>query len=238
MNFEGKIAESEKERKKLKVSVVIPCYNEEKNIGKVINSIPKGVFEIIVVDNNSTDKTSEIARKMGAKVVREERKGYGFALKKGIKEAKGDIIVTLDGDGQHPGEKILDLVDYLIKNDLDFLNASRFPLQNKKSMPLTRIFGNYLLTFIVKILFGMRITDSQSGMMVFKKEILEKIKLESQDMALPQELKIKAFLSGFKYGEINIPCYRRRGGKSKLQLLKQCVKNILHLIHLKFAHDY
>lgn len=218
---------------KNKISVIIPCYNEEKTIERVIKSIPKEVFEIIVVDNNSTDKTAQISKNLGARVLEEKKQGYGFALQRGFKKAKGDIIVTLDGDGQYPAEKILELIEYFEKNNLDFLNCSRFPLKNKKSLPFLRIFGNRLLSFIASFLFLKKITDSQSGMMIFKKEILKKIKLESGDMPISEELKIKTIFNKFKYGEINIPYYPREG-KSKLSILKHGIKNLLFLFKLRF----
>ncbi len=215
-----------------KISVVIPCYNEEKTIAKVINSVPKEVFEIIVVDNNSTDKTSEIAKNLETKVIKETKQGYGAALKRGFKEAKGDIIVTLDGDGQYPGEKILELVEYFEKNNLDFLNCVRFPLQNKNSMPFIRKIGNYFFNLAVFITFGIKTKDSQSGMMIFKKEILKKINSESDDMPLSEELKIKTILNKFKYAEINIPYYPREG-ESKLIPWKHGIKNLFFLLRLK-----
>ncbi len=215
----------------MKISIVIPCYNEEKTIEKVIRNIPKEVFEIIVVDNNSTDKTAEIAKKLGVKVVKEKKQGYGYALQRGFKEAQGDIIVTLDGDGQYPGEKINELVNYFIENNLDFLNCARFPLQNPSSIPLIRKIGNYFFNLIIFILFGIKTKDSQSGMMIFKKEILKKINLESGDMPLSEELKIKTILSGFKYKEINIPYYPREG-RSKLLPFKHGLKNLYFLLKL------
>jgi glycosyltransferase involved in cell wall biosynthesis len=215
----------------MNVSVIIPCYNEEKTIEKVIRNIPKEVFEIIVVDNNSTDKTAEIAKKLGTKVIREKKQGYGYALQRGFKEARGDIIVTLDGDGQYPGEKINELVDYFIENNLDFLNCARFPLQNPSSMPFIRKMGNYFFNLVTFILFGIKTKDSQSGMMIFKKEILKKVNLESGDMPLSEELKIKTILSGFKYDEINIPYYPREG-KSKLFPFKHGLINLSFLLFL------
>jgi len=215
-----------------KISVIIPCYNEEKTIEKVIKSIPKEVFEIIVVDNNSTDKTAEIAKKLGARVLKESRQGYGFALKRGFRKAQGDIIVTLDGDGQYPAEKILELVEYLEKNNLDFVNGSRFPLQKKESLTLMRRIGNYILNLVASILFLRKFKDTQSGMMVFKKEILKKINLESGDMPISQELKIKTCLAGFKFKEFPIPYYQREG-ESKLSPLKHGFKNLWELIFLR-----
>ncbi len=215
-----------------KISVIIPCYNEEKSIGKVIQKIPKSVFEIIVVDNNSKDKSAEIAKNLGAKVVKETKQGYGAALKKGFKEAKGDIFVTLDADGQYPAENILELVDFLEKNNLDFLNCSRFPLKNKKSLNLTRRLGNYFLTLLFNILFGTNIKDSQSGMMIFKKDILKNIKIESDDMPLSEELKIKTILKGYKFAETHIDYYPREG-ESKLFPLKHGIINSLFLFKIK-----
>ncbi|MCS7200790.1 MAG: glycosyltransferase [Patescibacteria group bacterium] len=217
----------------MKISVVIPAYNEEEGIEKTIKKIPKEVFEIIIVDNNSTDKTAEIAKNLGARVVKEHKQGYGYALQRGFKEAKGDIIVTLDADGQYPGEKIIELSKYLEENDLDFLNCSRFPLQNKNSLPAIRIFGNIFLTFITNILFNIRTKDSLSGMMIFKKEILNRFKLEEWDLHFSQELKIKALESGVKYEEVNIPYYPRVG-ESKLFPIKNGLKSLFFLLKLKF----
>ena len=216
-----------------KVSVIIPCYNEEKTIERVIRSVPKNVLEIVVIDNNCTDKTAEIAKGLGAIVFKEKKQGYGFALQRGFKKARGEIIVTLDGDGQYPAEKIPELIDYFKKNNLDFLNCSRFPLENKKTLPLIRILGNRILSCVASFLFMKKITDSQSGMMIFKKEILKKIKIESGDMPISEELKIKAILNKFKYGEIKIPYYPREG-KSKLSIFKHGFKNLFFLLKLRF----
>ncbi|BCX15618.1 MAG: hypothetical protein KatS3mg097_510 [Candidatus Parcubacteria bacterium] len=216
----------------MKISVIIPAYNEEKGIAKTIEKIPKEVFEIIVVDNNSTDKTANIAKKLGARVIKETKQGYGYALQKGFREAKGDVIVTLDADGQYPGEKILELVDYFEKNNLDFLNCSRFPLQNKNALSFSRIWGNKFFNFIVKLLFNISLKDSWSGMMIFKKDILKKINLASGDMPLSQELKIKTILAGFKFKETHIN-YSPREGESKLFPLKHGLITIKFLIDLK-----
>jgi glycosyltransferase involved in cell wall biosynthesis len=220
----------------MRASIIIPCYNEEKTIEKVIKSIPKDVFEIIIVDNNSADKTAEIAKKLGAKVVREKKQGYGYALQRGFKEAQGDIIVTLDGDGQYPGEKINQLVNYFIENNLDFLNCARFPLQNPSSMPFIRKIGNYIFNVIVFLLFGIKTKDSWSGMMIFKKEILKKINLESGDMPLSEELKIKTILNGFKYDETNIP-YHPREGDSKLIPIKHGIMALKFFLKLWYQNN-
>lgn len=215
----------------MNISIVIPCYNEEESIGPVLDSLPK-VYEVIVVDNNSTDKTGEIARSKGAKVVFEKKQGYGAAYQAGFKSATGDIIATLDGDGQYPAERILDIVDDLIRNNLDFISASRFPMK-QKSINATRIFGNHFLTLWANTLFGIHLQDSQSGMWIFKRSIFDHITLTSDDMPLSQELKIRvATNSKLKFKEVHIPYYPRTG-ESKLFPIKHGIKNFLALFQLR-----
>jgi len=220
----------------MKISVIIPCYNEEDTIRGVIEAIPKEVLEIIVVDNNSTDKTEEIAKSLGARVVKEKRQGYGAALKRGFEEAKGEVIVTLDGDGQYPAEMIMEVSNYLIENNLDFISCSRFPLKNKNSLVLPRRIGNLIFVIIVNFLFGLDLKDSQSGMWVFKKEIFNEIKLESDDMPLSEEIKIKVAKNPkLKFGEYPIPYYPRKG-TSKFSFFKHGLINFVFLINLKIKN--
>lgn len=217
---------------KMKYSVVIPCHDEEESIKNVIQSIPREIDEIIVVDNNSTDKTAITANRLGATVIFEGAKGYGKALKTGFQNARGDIIITFDGDGQHPAEKILEMVRYLEEKELDFLSGNRFPVDSS-SLNITRILGNKLLTFFVNILFNLKIKDSQSGMWVFRKKVNEKIILESDDMALSEEIKIKVCLHpSLVFGEYPIP-YHQRTGNSKLSVVKDGLKNLFLLLRLR-----
>src|SRR5262245_4226497 len=113
-------------RQNLKISLVIPCYNEEDGVREVIGRCPPDVDEIVVVDNNCTDRTAEVARSLGAQVVSEKRPGYGAAYKAGMRAARGDLIVTLDGDGTYPPEAIPELVDALVERRWDFLSACRW----------------------------------------------------------------------------------------------------------------
>jgi len=217
----------------MKVSLIIPCYNEEQGIKKVLKSIPQGIHEIIVVDNNSTDKTSQFAREERAEVVFERRKGYGRALRTGFEKATGDIIVTLDGDTQYPAHMILVVVDHLMRNNLDFISCSRFPLQTRHSLTSLRILGNKLLTFLINFLFRLRLKDSQSGMWVFRKKILDHITFESEGWTFSEEIKIKAAkYSRFSFAEFPIPYYPRLG-KSNLSLIKTGLADIWFLFILR-----
>ena len=216
----------------MKITAVIPCYNEEESIGSVIQSMPKEVDEILIIDNNSTDKSAEIAQKLGARVVKQTKKGYGWAHQKGFESATGDIIVTLDADGQYPAHDIPKLVKYLIDHQLDFINCTRFPLTNKASLSFTRRFGNHFLTFFTNLIFGIKTKDSQSGMWVFRKKILSKIHPKSGDMPLSEEIKIRAALHPeVKYTEVPIS-YETRTGESKLFPMKHGFINLWFLVTL------
>ncbi len=216
------------------ISVVIPCYNEEASIGVVLDSLPAGGGEVIVVDNNCTDRTAAIATAAGARVVRETTPGYGAALQAGFRAARGDIIVTLDGDGQYPANLIPELVRELDTSGLDFISASRFPLSDRQALTAMGVFGNRVLTVATNLLFGLRLADSQSGMWIFKRSVLDRINLESNNMPLSEEIKIRvATHPALKFAERHIP-YHPRLGTSKLVPLKHGLMNLWFLVHLRF----
>lgn len=219
----------------MRISAIIPCYNEEESIAAVIRSVPAGVDEIIVVDNNSTDRSAQIASGLGVRVVSEPSQGYGNALKAGFRAATGDVVATLDGDGQYPAELIMELASRLETEGLDFISGSRFPLRDPRSLSAVRVMGNRLFTFAANVLFGLKLSDSQSGMWVFRKAILGVISLESGDMPLSQEIKIRVACDPrFRFTECPIP-YRPRTGSSKLIPVKHGLINLAALLKLRFT---
>ncbi|MBN2385036.1 glycosyltransferase family 2 protein [bacterium] len=227
--------------KNANISVVIPCYNEEAGIGRVIEKIPGFVQEIIVVDNNSTDRTAEIARAGGAKVIHESRQGYGYAYKAGLPAASGDLIVTMDGDGTYPSIAIAYLVDILLEDELDFISARRMPLDATRSWNnIQRYFGNIVLTTVSALLFGFVIRDSQSGMWVFKKSVLDKVNVTSNGMAFSEELKIEVFRHRtLRCREVPIQFkYVQRLGHSKLHLWRDGFRNLLFLFKKRFTYRH
>jgi len=139
--------------REFKITVVIPCLNEEEGIRKVLSDLPEFVVETIVVDNASTDGTAEIARRMGARVIRENVRGYGRAYKTGLLHARGDIIITLDGDHSYPVDSISYLIEALIGLKVGFVSASRFPVQDPESMSKKNMFGNIALSLAASFLF-------------------------------------------------------------------------------------
>lgn len=215
------------------ISLIIPCYNEALALPHVLPLVPDCVDEILIVDNNSTDETVAIAESFGAKVVGESRQGYGAAYKKGFQVAKGDIFVTLDGDGTYPLEEIERLIDLLETEKLDFISACRFPLQNPKNMDKVSLFGNRVLTLTAKILFGYGLKDSQSGMWVFRKSALKKMRVESDGMPLSEEIKIEAIKRKLRFKEVHIP-YHERYGEKKIKKFRDGFHNLFFLIYLRF----
>jgi glycosyltransferase involved in cell wall biosynthesis len=219
----------------LKISVVIPCYNEEEGVRYVIERLPDYVDEVVVVDNNSTDRTAEVATSLGARVVHEKRKGYGAAYKAGLPAVTGDVTVTLDGDGTYPSEQIAELVDYLVDRELDFVSASRFPLQNPQAMNFSNKVGNTVLTVAMAVLYARVVRDSQSGMWVFRSASYPKLRVNSDGMAFSEEIKIEAIRNGeVRFGEYPIN-YHPRVGEVKLQKWRDGFRNLMFLVTKRFS---
>lgn len=218
-----------------KITVVIPCLNEEEGIRMVLERIPRFVDEVIVVDNGSTDATAEIASGLGARVIREDVRGYGRAYKTGLLHAQGDIIVTLDGDHSYPVDSLSYLIEALIGADVGFVSASRFPVQNPEAMSWTSFVGNKCLSVVLSLLFLRRVRDSQSGMWIFYREALENMHLVSDGMAFSEEIKIEAMRHpriGFKEIPIN---YSNRAGEVKLRPWRDGWSNLVFLFKKRFG---
>lgn len=224
----------------MKISIVIPALNEEAGIKSVIKQIPTEKLEIsgyqveiIVVNNGSEDRTAEIAKQNGAIVVQQPLKGYGNAYKAGFKNASGDIIVTGDADMTYPFDATEELVEFLIENKLDFLNTNRLEKVNPGLTAQIHALGTHLLTWMMKVFFRCPFRDSQSGMWIFKRRILDVVSMNSSGMSFSQEIKIEAFTKGFRCGEVPIE-YRPRIGESKLNALGDGCEVMMHLIRKRF----
>ncbi len=219
--------------KSQKITVIIPCLNEEQGIEKVMTRMPEFVDEVIVVDNGSTDRTSEVAKSFGAKVVREDVRGYGRAYKTGFSEATGDIIITLDGDHSYPPDAISYLLEAFLHLEADFLNTSRFPVRERAAMSLKHKLGNLILSISMSLLYLRWVRDSQSGMWVFKRSILKDMKLVSDGMAFSEEIKIEA-LKHCRFEEISIQ-YSSRLGEIKLNPWRDGFANLWFLVQKRFS---
>ena len=217
------------------ISIVVPCYNEETGIAITLSDMPDIVDEIVVVDNNCTDRTAEVARSLGATVVHESIQGYGAAYKKGFRSATKDVIVTMDGDGTYPRNFIPVLLDVMFGEDIDFITCDRTGHKSAGAGTRLRVFGNWVLSVAQVLLFGHRVSDSQSGMWVFKRSILSQVELSSDGMPLSEEFKIEAFAHPqIEARELPI-YYRARVGASKLNVWKDGFRNLLFLFRKRWA---
>ena len=202
------------------VRVIIPAYNEEESIAKVIREIPELVSEIIVVSNNSTDQTVKNAREAGATVLSEQKKGYGHACLCGInyvgKQSKRpDIIVFIDGDYSDYPEELTKLIRPIVEENLDLVIGARVKaLREPGAMTPQQIFGNKLATYLMKLFFGARYTDL-GPFRAIKYDKLLALSMEDKTYGWTVEMQLKALRKGLAYTEVPVR-YKKRIGVSKV----------------------
>jgi glycosyltransferase involved in cell wall biosynthesis len=217
-----------------RITVIMPCLNEEQGIEQILRLMPDYVDEVIVVDNGSTDRTAAVAESFGARVIREDVRGYGRSYKKGFAHATGDLIVTLDGDHSYPVDAISYLLEAFLHLQVDFLNASRFPVRDARAMSLKHKLGNLVLSVAMSLLYFRWVRDSQSGMWVLRREIVPLMRLESDSMAFSEEIKIEALKNArIRFGEISIQ-YSSRLGEIKLNPWRDGFYNLMFLFRKRF----
>jgi len=204
----------------LNIYVIIPAYNEEDSIGKVVQAIPQGlVKETVVISNASTDATKEVASKAGATVLEEMQKGYGAACLKGIRyvadKGDADIIVFLDGDFSDYPEEMPLLIDPIVKEGYDMVIGSR-ELGNRESgaMMPQQIFGNWLATTLIKLFYGYKFTDLGPFRAIRFDKLME-IDMKDEDFGWTVEMQVKAAKLKLKCTEVAVN-YRKRIGVSKV----------------------
>jgi glycosyltransferase involved in cell wall biosynthesis len=191
----------------MNITIGIPAFNEEKNIGKIIITLKKITNDIIVCDDGSSDLTREIAEGLGAKVISHTKNmGYGEAIKSIFNEAKKnetDILVTFDADGQHRPEDIMSLTKPIIDQHAEVVIGSRF-LKNETDMPKYREIGIKVLTKVTNMSIKENITDSQSGLRAYQKKVLQNITLTDSGMGISTEILIKSHQKEFRIVEVPI----------------------------------
>ena len=207
---------------KLLIKVIIPAYNEEDAIGKVIAEIPKIVSEIIVVNNNSTDNTAEVAKAAGATVLLETNAGYGYACLKGMEyiaslspDRQPNIVVFLDGDHSDFPSELTRIVAPIIEDDIDFVVGSRVKeFREDGSMTLPQRFGNALATKLMKLFFNSTFTDL-GPFRAIKYDKLLALEMEDKTYGWTVEMQLKVLKKKYSYVEIPVK-YRNRIGVSKV----------------------
>jgi len=218
-----------------KITILIPCYNEEKGIGQVIDGIPikKLAYlnyktEIIVINNNSSDHTIEVALGKGAKIVTEKKQGKGNALKTGFKNISNDTdyVVMLDGDNTYKSEEILRLIEPLENGFCDVILGSRLEGKiNDCSFNLFHRLGNWFLTFFIRRFYSVNTTDTCTGYFAWKKQVVDELAphIKSSGFAIEVEMITKMAKLGYKIYSVPIT-YDRREGHSKLSPILDGIK--------------
>ena len=202
------------------IKVIIPAYNEENAIVKVLNEIPDIVSEVIVVDNNSTDTTSANAKNGGATVLFEEKKGYGYACLKGLEYVNGldikpDIVVFLDGDYSDYPEELLKIINPIIADNVDFVIGARVKeFRELGSMTPQQVFGNWLACFLMRLFFNSKFTDLGPFRAIKYDKLLE-LSMQDKTYGWTVEMQLKVLKKGFSYIEIPVR-YKNRIGVSKV----------------------
>jgi len=208
------------------VSVVIPTLNEAGNIVEVIDTVEKEIkypYEIIIVDGGSTDGTRKIVKNKNCKLIIETRRGYGLALRLGMKQAKGNIIVMVDGDGTYELKHINIVLDRLIEKDAELCLATRM-FDPNKAMGMMNFVGNKVITFCFNMLYKQNLSDSQSGYRAISKIAFDKIEFKEDDMAFATEMLVKFSQKKFKMVEIPTVYKERKYGKPKLRRFKSGIE--------------
>ena len=219
-----------------RVTVLICILNEEQNIPHVLPKVPEWVDEVLLVDGYSTDNTVEVARKLrpDIRIIYQSGKGKGDALKCGIQQATGDIIVTLDADGQTNPEDIQRFITPLLKG-YDFAKGTRLTQGCPPNMPKYRWFGNKSLAITCNILHGTRYTDICSGYNAFWKSVFQRLKLANNGFEMEQELMVKVKKMGLKVVEVEHYDAGRLGNNSKVSGVKQGLTDWWVIVRERFS---
>lgn len=226
------------------LSVIVACYNEEKNIADTIkrinNTMPKA--EIIVVDDGSKDKTVEAAKKTKIKnlkvIMYMPNKGKGNAINVGVKAAKGVIQAQVDADSQFPPEELPRLIKPITDNNADVVFASRFvkgSTVQKGSLTGTRRLANFVVSGFTSILAAKRFTDVNAGFKAWKSNIIRDIDFQCKHFAYEPEIAIKGTEKGYKFIEVPVNYKGRQTGISNVKLLRDGILIPLYLLRLKLS---
>ena len=219
------------------LSIIIPVYNEELTVGNIIDRVKLVMQqtglknEIIVVDDCSYDKSLEVAKKHNAKIYTlKEHLGKGYALRAGFAKARGDIIITIDSDGSHRPEELPRVLVPILQDKADLVIGSRYLNQKNVASRKLNAFGVQIFNFLIQLLTGVAITDSQSGYRAMKREVLKNQKLKSGGYEIESEMLVKTAKKSFRVTEVPISFEQRTYGRSGVDPMVDGSKILLSII--------
>ena len=213
------------------ICILIPTLNEERTIGSVINGFKKlGFNNIVVIDGGSTDRTREIAEKMGAKVIQQSGKGKGQALKEAFQTIDNDIVVIIDGDGTYLPEDCYKLINE-IKNGADHVIGNRLKNFEKGAFTRLNLIGNKILNLIFRVTYGVELYDILSGYRALKRRAYKNIELKKTGFEIETELTVESLSKGYRVVEVPVT-YKKRIGKTKLKPIRDGFKIMFSIYEL------
>ncbi len=208
----------------MKVTIVIPTLNEEESIGEVVERFRKlGYDDILVIDGNSTDRTREIAKEKGARVVVQSGKGKGQAIVEAFQIVNSDVLVLIDGDGTYLPEDVEKLLEPIRRGVADHVIGNRLVNFERGAFTRLNLVGNKILNALFRFIYGVELNDILSGYRALRKEVYKSVDLKKHGFEIETELTVETLAKGFRIVEVPIH-YRRRVGKTKLNPLKDGFK--------------
>ena len=224
-------------QKQMLVSIIIPVYNEELTVGNVIERVKTIMqqtglkYEVIVVDDYSADKSFMVAKKYGVRVYRlKMHLGKGYGLRAGFAKAEGDIIVTIDSDGSHRPEELPRLLTPILQNQADLVIGSRYLNQKDVAARKLNAFGVQIFNFLIQMLTGVAVTDSQSGYRAIKRAVLKNQQLKSGGYEIESEMLVKTAKEDFRVVEVPISFEQRTYGRSGVDPVNDGFKILLSIL--------
>jgi dolichol-phosphate hexosyltransferase len=215
-------------------SIVVPARNEEKTIGNVLEVVRHMTDDLIVVDGQSSDETVVIARRYGARVVQDNGRGKGDAVRVGLAQARYPITVLIDADGSHEPKDIPALVAPIVAGEADLVMASRMLGGSEELFgsirEVVRLMGSLVISLSINYRYGVRLTDYQNGFRAIRTEVGRTIGLTSDITTIEQEMAMKCLKQGYRVIEQPSHEYRRKGGVSKINVLQVSHRYVLNLV--------
>lgn len=224
-------------QKQMLVSIIIPVYNEELTIGNVIERVKTIMqqtglkYEVIVVDDYSADKSFMVAKKYGVRVYRlKMHLGKGYGLRAGFAKTEGDVIVTIDSDGSHRPEELPRVITPILQNQADLVIGSRYLKQKDVAARKLNAFGVQIFNFLIQMLTGVAVTDSQSGYRAMKRAVLKNQQLKSGGYEIESEILVKTAKEDFRVMEVPISFEQRTYGRSGVDPVNDGFKILLSIL--------